>query len=126
MTWRMMALVLETLIWKMMVAVNFVWMRFYLRHGHYHNKDSDKILDFFDCLELQPGDLVNGFAFRDADLEDNGDDDLELSLGECGELDLDLDLFLGMGKIDVDQDLFLDLFFCFLFTGDSSTKSPSF
>ena len=75
-------------------------------------------------MELQPGDLVNEFAFGDADLEDNGDDDLELSLGECGELDLDL--FLGMGETDIDQDLFLDRFFCFLFTGDSSTKSPSF
>ena len=56
------------------------------------------MLDFFDCLELQPGDLVNGFAFGDADLEDNSDDDLELSVGECGELDLDLDLYLGMVK----------------------------
>ena len=84
------------------------------------------MLDFFDCLELQPGDLINVFTFGDADPEDNGDDDLELSLGECGELDLDLDLFLGMGEIDIDQDLFLDLFLCFLFTGDSSTRSPSF
>ena len=84
------------------------------------------MLDFFNCLELQPGDLVNGFAFGDADLEDNGDDDLELSLGECGELDLDLDLFLGMGENDIDQDLFLDLFICFLFIGDSSIKSQSF
>ena len=56
------------------------------------------MLDFFDCLELQPGDLVNGFAFGGADLEDNSDDDLELSVGECGELDLDLDLYLGMVK----------------------------
>ena len=84
------------------------------------------MLDFFDCLELQPGDLVNGFTFGDADLEDNSDDDLELSVGECGELDLDLDLYLGMGEIDINQDLFLDLFICFLFAGDSSTKSPSF
>ena len=73
------------------------------------------MLDFFDCLKLQPGDLVNGFAFGDADREDNGDDDLELSLGECGELDLDLDLFLGIGEMDIDQDLFLDLFFLFSF-----------
>ena len=84
------------------------------------------MLDFFDCLELQPGDLVHGFTFGDTDIEDNGDDDLELSFGECGEPDLDLDLFLGLGEIAIDQDLFLDLFFCFLFTGDSSTKTPSF
>ena len=84
------------------------------------------MLDLFDCLELQPDDLVNGFPFGDTDIEDNGDDDLELSLGECGEPDLDLDLFLGMAEKDIDQDLFLDLFFCFLFTGDSSTKTPSF
>ena len=70
-------------------------------------------------MELELGDLVNEFAFGDADLEDNGDDDLELSLGKCGELDLDLDLFLGMGKLGIDRDLFLDLFFCFLFTMDS-------
>ena len=121
-----MALVLETLILKMMASVSLECMIFYFRHGHYHNKDFDKILDFFDCLELQPGDLVNGFAFEDVDLEDNGEDDLELSFGECGELDLDLDLFLGMGKKDINQDLFFDLFFCFLFTMDSLTKSPSF
>ena len=56
------------------------------------------MLDFFECLELQPGDLV----FGDADLKDNGDNDLELSLGECRELDLDLDLFFGVGEIDID------------------------
>lgn len=56
------------------------------------------MLDFFDCLELHPGNLVNGLAFRDAYLEDNGDDDLELLPGECRELDLNLDLFLGMGE----------------------------
>ena len=70
-------------------------------------------------MELQLGDLVNEFAFGDADLKDKGDDDLELLLGKCRELDLDLDLFLGMGKLRIDRDLFLDLFFCFLFTMDS-------
>ena len=79
-----MALVLGTLIWKMMVAVCFVWMRFYIRHGHYHNKGSDQILDFFNCLELQSGDLVNGFAFGDADLEDNSDDGLNYLLRNVG------------------------------------------
>ena len=84
------------------------------------------MLDFFDCLELHSGNLVNGLAFRDAYLEDNGDDDLELSLGECRELDLNLDLFLGMGEKNIDQDLFLDIFFSFLFIGDLLTKYPSF
>ena len=84
------------------------------------------MLDFFDCLELHPGNLVNGLAFRDAYLEDNGDDDLELSLGACRELDLNLDLFLGMGEKNIDQDLFLDIFFSFLFIGDLLTKYPSF
>ena len=78
------------------------------------------MLDFFDCLELELGDLVNVFAFEDADIEDNGDDDLELLFGKCGEPDLDFDLFLGMGEMNINQDRFLDLFFCFLFTGDSS------
>ena len=95
-----MSLVLETLIWKMMGVMSFVWMKFYLRQVIIIKifLDSDRMLDFFDCLELQPGDLV----FGDADLKDNGDNDLELSLGECRELDLDLDLFFGVGEIDID------------------------
>lgn len=34
--------------------------------------DPDKLLDFFDCFELQLGDFDKEFAFWDADLEGNG------------------------------------------------------